>query len=186
MFRFAVKQENKTTSEPTSEDSVLIRHFPMIDEVDATIVPEDDMTIGLTSEQYLNTGKTVLENIVKAIDSSYQQGFRHPIKRILDFPSGYGRVTRWLVAYFPEARITACDTNAKAVDAAVKQFGVRGMYSQYDLTKIKLPDKNYNLIWCGSLFTHFDKTRFRQLLDLFHRNLAGGDINLYNAWSKSC
>ena len=63
-----------------------------------------------------------------------------------DFPSGYGRVLRWLAVYFPEARITACDTNANAVDAAVKQFGVQGVYSQYDFTKIQLPDKNYNLI----------------------------------------
>ena len=42
------------------------------------------------------------------------------IKKILDFPCGYGRVLRVLKAAFPEAQITACDIVRDAVDFCQK------------------------------------------------------------------
>ena len=118
-------------------------HLPIIDQVDQTISPDDDMYIANAEQHYFGTGEIALKNILGVVKNPNAKGIK--VKKILDLPSGYSRVLRWLKACFPEAEITACDTNIKAVDFAFQQFGVQGVYSQYDLTKIELSNNDYDL-----------------------------------------
>lgn len=143
--------------------------MPTIEQVDPEISPNDDMNAGDASQWYMDTGKKALEHIIKALDNPHSDG--HRVNQILDLPSGYGRVLRWLKACFPEAGITACDTNIESVEFSSKQFGAAGVISDYDITKIRFQVKGFDLIFCGSLFTHFDAIRCNQLLNLFVENL---------------
>lgn len=143
--------------------------MPTIEQVDPVISPNDDMNAGDASQWYINTGKIALEHIIKALDNPYS--LEHTVNQILDLPSGYGRVLRWLKACFPESSITACDTNVDAVNFSSKQFGATGVISDYDITNIRFQIKSYDLIFCGSLLTHFDAIRCNQLLNLFIENL---------------
>ena len=75
---------------------------------------------------------------------------------ILDLPSGYGRVMRFLKAEFPEAALTACDVIREGVDFCARTFGARAIYGKEDPSELEL-DERFDLIWCGSLLTHVDE-----------------------------
>ena len=91
--------------------------------------------------------------------------------RILDLPSGHGRVTRALHAAFPEAEITACDVMADGVKFCADEFGSTPVRSSDDLDAIPLSG-HYGLIFVGSLLTHFDASRCLEFIGLFERYLS--------------
>jgi SAM-dependent methyltransferase len=99
------------------------------------------------------------------------------IRRVLDLPSGAGRVTRHLVRYFPDASITACDLEARHVDFCARQFAVRPHLSNADLRAVAFPEP-FDLIWCGSLLTHLPADRVADLIALVARSLADGGVGL--------
>ena len=86
---------------------------------------------------------------------------------ILDFPSGHGRVLRWLKAAYPTARITASDILTDGVDWCVGEFGATGIYSEAR-PDISMFDDRYDLIWVGSLLTHVDVPQWRHLISLWN------------------
>jgi SAM-dependent methyltransferase len=96
-------------------------------------------------------------------------------RRIMDFPCGHGRVTRFLRAAFPEATIYAGDLNQSGVAFCAERFGTEPVISQVDLDAVDLPG-NLDLIWCGSLITHLPEqaclTVCRRLVD----SLAPGGL----------
>jgi SAM-dependent methyltransferase len=94
-----------------------------------------------------------------------------PIKTILDFPSGHGRVMRFLRSAFPDALITACDVDLDAVDFCARTFDAVPLYSTADLEELHLQG-TYDLIWCGSLLTHVHADQWRALLRLFSEHLG--------------
>ena len=156
--------------------------IPTIDQINRYISQDDDMFIGHTEQHYFSVGEKALKNIIKALENPNTNSLS--VKKILDLPCGYGRVLRWLAACFLDAQITACDTNVKAVDFASQQFSAKAVYSEYEISKIKLPSNDYDLIWCGSLFTHFDASRWSQLLGLFYDNLAMNGILVFTTHGR--
>jgi trans-aconitate methyltransferase len=89
-------------------------------------------------------------------------------RRIMDFPCGHGRVTRFLRAAFPEATIYGGDLNQAGVAFCAERFGTLPVISQVDLNAVELPG-DLDLIWCGSLITHLAEaaclTVCRKLVD---------------------
>jgi SAM-dependent methyltransferase len=83
--------------------------------------------------------------------------------QILDFASGYGRVTRFLAAYFGAGHICTSDIKSEAVEFQIKQFQVNGFTSSYDPTQLK-PNQTFDFIFVGSLFSHLNETLFSQWL----------------------
>jgi cyclopropane fatty-acyl-phospholipid synthase-like methyltransferase len=71
-------------------------------------------------EHYFAVGKSAL-NVIQA--TLVLAGVNSP-KTILDFGCGAGRVTRWLRAAFPDAKISACDTREEDLKF-VRQLSAR-------------------------------------------------------------
>lgn len=94
---------------------------------------------------------------------------------ILDLPCGYGRVLRMLTSRFPEAAVTACDLDRRAVEFCERTFGVQGTVSEAQLDELSLP-QTYALIWCGSLLTHLPEAELLAALGAFQRHLDPGGI----------
>src|SRR5207253_2279296 len=88
-------------------------------------------------------------------------------------PSGYGRVTRVLRARFPDAAITVCDIDRAGVAFASARFGARGVCSLDDFRLLELGEA-FDLIWVGSLITHFPELQTRRFFDCLVRHLASG------------
>jgi hypothetical protein len=76
-----------------------------------SIHPGDNLSGNFTNEIYYWMGKTALDLIVAALDILPSPP---DMNAILDFPSGYGRVLRFLGYQWPDSKITACDTDVVA------------------------------------------------------------------------
>lgn len=105
------------------------------------------------------------------------------IGHILDLPCGHGRVTRWLNAAFPRAEITACDLDKDGVDFCKEQFGAHPLYSDVNPEVLRF-GREFDLIWCGSLFTHLDNKRWIQFLTIFNAGLKPDGILVFTTHGR--
>lgn len=124
---------------------------------------------------YLSAGISGLRCILEVLalaDTDLSRG------TILDFPSGYGRVLRFIRAKFPEANITGAELDEDAVAFCARNFSTTPLVSVIPITDLKL-DRRYDLIWCGSLFTHIGEPQAIELLRFFHDHLAPGGICIF-------
>ena len=145
-------------------------------ELITTISPDDDMYFN-SRGNYLKSGSDAFVQIHRSIA---QVGNGDP-KKILDMPSGYGRVLRVLSVAFPHAEITACDIKRDAVDFCAAVLGAHPVYSTVDLSEISLDD-TFDLIWVGSLFTHLDQSRWLALLEFLNARLAPEGLLVFTAF----
>jgi SAM-dependent methyltransferase len=143
-----------------------------LDQVSLKVHSDDQMYVASAARQYLTVGLSALRCVDKALKISRTKA----VRTILDLPCGHGRVLRFLKAAFPEARVVACDIDAMAVSFCKRAFSVEAILSNETFT-LSLPMK-FDLIWCGSLLTHIDKARARDLLRFFYANLAPGGLCL--------
>jgi SAM-dependent methyltransferase len=134
----------------------------------APISPNDQMYVGGDLRHYRSVGSSAMEQILAALALAGRSAPR----RILDLPSGHGRVLRKLRARYREAEITACDLERDGVDFCAATFGAVPVYGRADIENTALTGK-YDLIWCGSLFTHMDEPKIDAALRLFLEHLSG-------------
>jgi SAM-dependent methyltransferase len=100
---------------------------------------------------------------------------RQPPQSILDFPSGSGRVTRHLRAFFPEARIVASDLYDDHLDFCREAFQIDCLLSRVNVSEIDFGEK-FDLIFCGSLLTHLPEALFSDTINLLSRSLSDSGI----------
>src|SRR5207237_3128793 len=134
---------------------------------------EDGMYKG-DGAHYFHVGLDAIHRIEEALAAASIE----TVNNILDFPCGYGRVLRFLVQRFPDARVTACELLPDAVRFCAETFNAIPAQSAYELDTLTLGAR-YDLIWCGSLATHLDARRTRELLRFFARHLAPGGLLLF-------
>ena len=138
--------------------------------VDTTLNPHDREWYGNEPWQvqhYFDVGEDALSIILGALMSN-----ERPFPRtILDFPSGSGRVTRQLRAFFPDAEIWTCDVDREHLRFCAAQFGARTTLSDHDLTRVRF-DVNFDLIFCGSLLTHLPSRSAEEALALVSQSLS--------------
>lgn len=138
--------------------------------VSRLISKNDNMFTGETNHYFL-----VGESAIHCIEAALTISQKKEVKSVLDLPCGYGRVLRFLVAKFPEAKITACDLDKNGVNFCVETFGVNGVYSSPEVSEIQI-DTKFDLIWCGSLLTHLDKEVTIRFMDFFIDSLEEDGI----------
>jgi SAM-dependent methyltransferase len=130
-------------------------------------------------DRYLRSGRTGLDCIRLAMLAAG----RTAVGSALDLPSGHGRVLRWIKAEFPGARLGACDIDHDGVDFCAATFGAEAIYGHEDPAQIKIPEP-YELIWCGSLFTHLPPERWEGFLDLFERALVPDGLIVFTTHGR--
>jgi SAM-dependent methyltransferase len=85
--------------------------------------------------------------------------WRGPVRRMFDFASGYGRLTRFLVHERLADEITVCDILEGGMAFQAEQFGVRAIVSTTRPEDLVVPGR-YDLIFVASLFTHLPPATF--------------------------
>jgi SAM-dependent methyltransferase len=150
----------------TNAVSLIVRYQLAMRRHDQAISTADEMWNGIGKvnpkhdrTHYMYGGRSALKCVVDALIAA---DIGVP-RSILDFPSGHGRATRFLVAAFPEAETWAGDINTHGVDFCASRFGARPFYSRPDLAQVRFPRK-FDLVWCGSLASHLPE---EQCLALF-------------------
>ena len=117
-------------------------------------------------QHYMSVGRDALRIIVQTLIAAE----RRPPDRILDFPSGSGRVTRHLRAMFPQAQIGACDLYPEHFQFCAKHFAAEPILSKENLDELDIG--TWDLIFCGSLLTHLPKAQFFAALRFMIRSLS--------------
>jgi len=149
--------------------------FRLFNEIDKTISPNDGMYQG-NQDHYYYVGYSALKCIFFALETSGRDP--SSIRKILDLPSGYGRVLRWIHAAFPQAKITACDLDRESVNFCANQLGANKIFSHENPEMIEI-DEKFDLIWCGSLFTHLDYDQWKKFLAFFEKILNPDGILVF-------
>lgn len=91
---------------------------------------------------------------------------------LLDFACGYGRCTRFLKPLFNE--VMCADLEESMLDFNKTQFGINGFKSVIDVEERFNIDKKFDVVFCFSLFTHFNpdiwEKWFKKVFDLVKGN----------------
>jgi SAM-dependent methyltransferase len=147
--------------------------------INLEISPEDTM---FTQElHYYKVGFSALRCILQSLFAAQKD--KDEIKNILDFPSGWGRVLRFIKAYFPNSNITACEIDKNSLKFCREQLKVNTLISHNNFKKIEIKQK-FDLIWCGSLITHLSEDRSKELLEFFFNALNDKGILVFTAHGR--
>jgi SAM-dependent methyltransferase len=159
--------------------------------VNLSIHADDEMlyfflfTQGYPFEQavaiYLESGRLIWRTLRQVI--AWRFGSPAGV-RLLDFASGYGRVTRHIVAEVPPESVWVSDIYAAGVAFQERQFGVHGVVSTTDPASIELPS-GFDCILVSSLFTHLPAPRFTAWLRRLGQALAPGGMLLFSVHDPS-
>jgi hypothetical protein len=166
-----------TADQALNRRQLVVRRYPATKQelnVIEEIHPEDDMYLTGDLDAYFESGRSALE----CIDLAMRAAGKEDVSNVLDFASGFGRCLRTLSEAFPHAQFTACDLDRAAVDFCAQTFGARPIYSAYEPDEVSF-DATYDLIWCGSFFTHLDARRFAGFLSLFESLLQNDGLFVF-------
>ncbi len=139
--------------------------------LETRIHPRDEMyrfelaaphrTPDIAAIRYFAVGHSIARTVGELSDWHFG-GFSR-VGALLDFASGYGRTTRFLVRALDAARITVVEIDADAVRFQAETFGVRGVVSAHDPRALSLAGP-FDLVLAVSLFTHLPEGRFEAWL----------------------
>jgi SAM-dependent methyltransferase len=141
-----------------------------------TIFEHDDMLDHRnpnTITHYFQTGREALHLVLRAMVLCETTN----VSKFLDMPCGFGRELRHFVGAFPGTDFYACELYENKIEFCAKQFGATPVLSNEDLTSLTF-DQHFDVVWAGSLLTHFPEQLFLDALDLYSRVLAPGGIAL--------
>jgi SAM-dependent methyltransferase len=110
-------------------------------------------------DHYLSVGASAVDCIRACMLLAGIGGFRS----ILDFGAGAGRVTRWLVAAWPEAAVSCADLREADLAFCAERFRATTFRSSTDIDAMAAPGR-YDLIWVGSVLTHLDSAKAIRLI----------------------
>ena len=154
--------------------------FEQLDTV-REIAPGDEMYRAGHEDQYFRAGQSALRCIASAMEAASIERYTDWPRKVLDLPSGHGRIMRAMKATFPEASFTACDINRDGIEFCARTFGARPVLSEHRGEHVDLHD-SFDLIWSGSLLTHLDRDRWPGFLALFERSLETGGLLVFTVF----
>jgi SAM-dependent methyltransferase len=154
-------------------DALLRTRVPRWEELNRAIDERDDM-LDFSLQLFEHDRDRALENYFRnALEQfglvRHIARWRGPVRRMLDFASGYGRLTRLLVHDRLAEEVTVSDILEGGMEFQAAQFGVRTILSTTQPEDFAAPER-YDLIFVASLFTHLPAATFtrwlRRLADL--------------------
>ncbi len=130
--------------------------------------------------QYFQSGESIARCLGQIL--RWRFGELDRIHGLLDFASGYGRVTRFLVREMPPERLWVADVYAGGVRFQAERFGVHAL-----VLSIRPEDfvraERFDAILVTSLFTHLPEERFVAWLRVLLGLLNPGGLLAFSAHS---
>jgi SAM-dependent methyltransferase len=149
-----------------------------------TIDPRDEMCKTLTGRVSWRSKANYLEQSPPNVDELEMVLQAHgrslaTTTNLLDFASGYGRLTRYFSAMLP-GHVTVSDIDPAAVQFATRTFYVRGFVSTADPDDLNRPER-FDLIWAASLWTHLPHETWGRWLEKVYSMLQPGGVLVFSA-----
>lgn len=125
---------------------------------------------------YFRSGQSIADTLGQVLEWRFGPA-GSPV--VLDFASGYGRVTRFLLDHVPASRLWVSDVLEEAVAAQRSAFGVEGFVSTLRPEELAAP-RRFDAVTVTSLFTHLPEERFHAWLAALWGLLAPGGALLFS------
>ncbi|MDJ0517594.1 MAG: methyltransferase [Trichodesmium sp. MO_231.B1] len=162
------------------------------EKINVKIHPQDEMylyalknTDGRKDEallRYFSNGKRILD-AVKQIVEWYFDGFEN-ISSFLDFASGYGRFSRFLLQEIPIDKIWVSDIYPGAVEFQKQEFSVAGIVSTNAPEDYQINQK-FDCIFACSFFSHTPQKTFTGWLEKLYSCLTENGILIFSTHDLS-
>jgi SAM-dependent methyltransferase len=134
-------------------------------------------------DHYVSDARSAIHNVEESLRVA---GLRwQSLRSVLDLPSGYGRVTRFLIEHVPPSCVTACDLDPQAVRFCAAEFGVKALHSKRNLGDVQFPEP-YDLIFVGSLLTHLPDDACLTALQALAQALCANGLLVFTTQGESC
>jgi SAM-dependent methyltransferase len=131
---------------------------------------------------YFDSGRQIWTTVRQIL--SWRFGSPRACGRFLDFASGYGRLTRHIVAELPQESVWVSDIYAEGVAFQERTFGVKGIVSASDPQDLRC-ETDFDCILVSSLFTHLPAARFSGWLRRLGAALTPGGMLLFSVHDLS-
>jgi hypothetical protein len=105
---------------------------------------------------YLDKGRQIAECVLALGDLAFPEAGSGAL---LDFASGFGRSTRFLVTALPAKCVTVSDVQRAGLAYQAATFGVRTLDSTLD-PELFRPEASFDLVFAASFFSHVPPARF--------------------------
>lgn len=126
---------------------------------------------------YFATGHQIFHTIQEIL--AWRFGDVGGVRAVLDFASGYGRTTRFLVRSIAPERITVVEIDPAAVKFQEETFGVKGAVSKSDPESLRLRE-TFDVVLASSFFSHLPEARFEPWLRRLYGRVAPGGILIFS------
>jgi len=127
---------------------------------------------------YFRSGLSIADSMTQVL--RWRFGSVADTGRLLDFASGYGRVTRFFLRDLPAERVWVSDVYADGVRFQEERFGVHGIVSTVRPEDFSSSER-FDAITVTSLFTHLPDRRFVDWLRVLLGLLRPGGVLLFSA-----
>jgi SAM-dependent methyltransferase len=131
--------------------------------------------------QYFRSGESIAGSLLQVLRWRFGEPGRIP--SLLDFASGYGRVTRFLARAVPAAPVWVADVYADGVRFQAERFGVHAIVSAIRPEDFVCAER-FDAILVTSLFTHLPEERFVAWLRVLLGLLNPGGLLAFSAHSS--
>lgn len=160
--------------------------------VNLSIHPQDEMLAFLLAAHdgdrdqallaYFSSGERLLKAFGQVV--SWRFGGWGGVGKLLDFASGYGRVTRHLVRELLPERIWIAEILPEAVAFQRSTFGVNALASSGRPADFE-PGERFDAIFVTSLFTHLPRATFAAWLEQLAGLLSPGGVLAFSTHDLS-
>jgi len=133
---------------------------------------------------FLAGGQRTAEDIEAALTQAGASVER--VGRALDFGCGCGRLLLEAVRRWPHVRWAGSDVDERAIQWCATHLPSATILVNQPLPPLPFPDGEFDLIWCGSVFTHLDEGRQDAWLEELRRTLAPGGYLLASVHGPQC
>ncbi len=130
---------------------------------------------------YFDSGRRIWETMAAILRWRFVD--MPPGFQLLDFASGYGRVTRFAVLDLPPASLWVADIYAGGVRFQEETFGVHGLVSHADPERFACGE-TFDAIVVSSLFTHLPEVTFRSWLRRLWGLLRPGGVLVFSVHDR--
>jgi SAM-dependent methyltransferase len=126
---------------------------------------------------YFATGHQIFRTVREIAE--WRFGRFAGVRSFLDFASGYGRLTRFLVRDLPPERITVAEIDPAAVRFQQSVLGVNGLVSGADPEALRFP-RLFDMVFAASFFSHLPSLSFGPWLRRLHAAVSPGGLLVFS------
>lgn len=181
----------RVATDALTVEDVLQRTFAVTGHFNTTIHPADQMftfaaairgSDEIARSEYFRSGAHLMHVLQQLVEWKF--GSFANVPTLLDFASGYGRLTRFLVQHLPASNLWVSDIQADAVAFQEEQLGVHGFVSATNPDDLQCIQR-FDCIFVASLFSHLPETTFIPWLRKLYSLLNPGGLLIFTTHDES-